>query len=71
MSDITSWRELVKEAEKLGYTVESFRGTEALVNYNNCSPLTFTKEGNIEEGGQYIAEGRSYNQMYQIMFALD
>lgn len=74
------WEELKKKAEELGYyelyddgDVSYFNGDGSylLINRDMKYEVHFYKDGVIENGwGDIIAEDRTYEQMYQIMLAL-
>ena len=71
MTDYTdmSWDELVEKAKELGYEYSN----SVLYNIDNSNAVEFTfdKWGNIATGGQTVVEGRTPDQLYQIMLALD
>jgi hypothetical protein len=68
-----TWKELVEKAEHFGYRVENHYSSEYLrkpdvpVSFFDYNDVLFGK--NCNEG--YIMRDRSYDQMYQIMLALE
>ena len=71
MTDVQdmSWDELVEKAKELGYEYN----IENLINFENSNAcnFVFTKDGNILTDEQIVVEGRTPDQMYQIMLALN
>jgi hypothetical protein len=68
-----TWEELKEKAIKLGYKVEENCVSEYLCRYDN--PIFFFDTNDVQFGesliDSYVKSDLSYDQMYQIMLALE